>query len=119
MNIVVIEENGKKHVRLTQSKGESQEAIGLKTGEKLILFCDTTPVYTRYPTLKQVDAFMLAGLGKVMQVKPIVEELLTMVFDLGQQLKHEQAAAIPVPAAAAVEVAPAPVSTAAAAGVKV
>ena len=90
MNIVVVEVAGKKSVRLTQSKTEEQESLGLKEGEKVLLFCDTTPVYERYPNLKKVDAFMLAGMGKVMQVKQIVEELLTMAFELGRQLKEEK-----------------------------
>jgi hypothetical protein len=92
MNIVVVEVGGKKCVRLTQSKNEGQEGIGLKEGEKLLLFCDTSPIYSRYPNLKKVDAFMLAGLGKAMQIKPIIEELLTMTLDLGFQLKKSKPA---------------------------
>jgi hypothetical protein len=91
MNIIVVEVGGKRSVRLTQSKNEGQVALALKGDEKLVLFCDTTPVYTRYPSLKQVDAFMLAGIGKVMQVKQIVEELLTLSFDLGRKLKEKEA----------------------------
>jgi hypothetical protein len=85
MNISVIEVNGKKTVRLTQSKKEEQEKILLKPGERLVTFLDTSDLYKKYPKLQQVDTFLLAGFGQMMRAKEIIEELLTIAFDLGHK----------------------------------